>query len=151
MVEDKELFMLFMLLPALAMVGGFAVFITALIRRGQIAEFRHRERMAMIERGLQPPSDHLHDVYVGGRRSSSARMTIGIVISGLGLALVMLISFAAGEPGIGIGVGGAVTMLGAAFIVSALVVRREPDAGVVSSRPRVEPPPPPAPPASPIG
>lgn len=150
-MEDKELFLIFMLLPALAIVGGFAVFITALIRRGQIAEFRHRERMAMIERGMQPPSDVLHDVYVGGRRTSNARMTIGIVISGLGLALVMLISFAAGSPGVGIGVGGAVTMLGAAFVVSALVVRREPEPPAVSTRPRMEPPAPPAPPASPIG
>jgi len=142
-VEDKELFLIFMLLPALAITGGFAVFITALIRRGQVAEFRHRERMAMIERGIQPPAD-APDVYVGGRRTSSARMTFGIVISGLGLALVMLISFAAGEPGVGFGVGGAVTTLGAAFIVSALVVKREPDTPGLPSRPRVEPPAPPA-------
>jgi len=146
-VEDKELFLIFMLLPALAIVGGFAVFITALIRRGQVAEFRHRERMAMIERGMQPPAE-LHDVAVGGRRTSSARMTLGIVIAGLGLALVMLISFAAGEPGVGIGVGGAVTMLGAAFIVSALVVKREPDTFGLPSRSRVEPPAPPGPPAA---
>ena len=143
-MEDKELFLIFMLLPALAMVGGFGVFITALIRRGKIAEFRHRERMAMIERGMPPPSDR---VEFHERRTSSTRMTLGIVIVGFGLSLLMLISFAAGEPGVGIGVGGAIATLGAAFIVSGLVVKPS-DTGTEPLRMRTEPPPPPSPPVA---
>ena len=45
---------------------------------------------------------------------------------GLGLAMMTIISIAGESPESGIGVGGAIAILGAAFIVRSMVVRPEP-------------------------
>ncbi len=107
-----------LVLPGLFILGGFAVMVATVIRNGKVAELRHRERMAMIERGLTPPELATGDA--GSRQSASFKMTAGIVLCGLGTALFMLIAFAGGAVGIGTGVGGAFAALGAAFIVSAM-------------------------------
>ena len=44
-----------LILPGLLITGGFALMIATIFRNGKVAELRHRERMAMIERGLTPP------------------------------------------------------------------------------------------------
>jgi len=62
----------------------------------------------------------------------------GLEPSGLGLALMMIISVAGDAPEIGVGVGGAVAIVGAAFLVRALVVRS------FGSQPPSMPSPPPA-------
>ena len=54
----------------------------------------------------------------------------GILIMGLGLALALLISFAAGNPAVGVGLGGGLAILGmAAFINGALAVDDPPGPG----------------------
>ena len=52
-------------------------------------------------------------------------MSLGILLCGLGLGLVMLITFAAGAPGTGAGIGGAIVMVGLAFVVSAMFTERQ--------------------------
>jgi hypothetical protein len=66
---------------------------------------------------------------------------------GLGLALVFLLSFAAGEPTVGIGVGGAFVVLGAAFVVNAMMLIRSrgPEAPPLERLPRSEASEPPRP------
>jgi len=44
-----------LVLPGLFILGGFAVMVATVIRNGKVAELRHRERTAMIERELTPP------------------------------------------------------------------------------------------------
>lgn len=112
-----------LVLPGLFILGGFAVMVATVIRNGKVAELRHRERMAMIERGLTPLEPAPGEA--GPRQASSFRMTTGIVLCGLGAALFMLISFASGQVGIGTGVGGAFVALGGAFIASAMSGRRD--------------------------
>lgn len=110
-----------MVVPAMLIVGGFALMVATIFRNGKVAEQRHRERLAMIERGLTPPEPA--DAGDGSRRAQGAKMTLGIILCGFGAALFMLIAFAAGEPGIATGVGGAFVMIGLAFIASALNTR----------------------------
>lgn len=120
---EYEFFSLMLILPALVIVGGFALLWLTVQRGFKQSEYRHRERMAMIERGLTPPDPVLGDAAL--QRVHGSRMTLGILMCGLGLALFLLISFTAGEPGTGFGVGGAFVMVGLAIVVSALNTRRE--------------------------
>jgi hypothetical protein len=122
----------------------------------------HRERLAMIERGLipSPEADPLgFEAATSGSYDGSRAerwRTAGITIAGLGLALMTLLSFTAGEPGVGIGVGGAFAILGFALLLNGSqlgkteAIRRPPAQSRPQQRPIVIPPahvsPPPPPP-----
>ncbi len=120
---DYAFYTAMLVLPALVIVGGFALLWMTVHRGFKQAEFRHKERMAMIERGLTPPDPVLGDMAL--QRAHGFKMTLGILTCGLGLALLLLIGFAAGEPAVAFGVGGAFVMLGLALVVSAFNTRRE--------------------------
>jgi hypothetical protein len=93
----------------------------------------HRERLAMIERGLVPPPEQnpeRFDQLTGGRRdwhehgAARARRS-GIMLMGIGVGLAILIAFTSRGPAIGLGVGGFVFMVGLArFVSSAWDTRR---------------------------
>ena len=132
MQEETVVFWLFTFVIA----GGVFVIVNALKYRSKILEMAHRERLAMIERGLKPTGP-LMDLPLGRPRARSSRMMSGgIVVVGLGLAIATVISFASREPEIGFGIGGAVAILGAAFIVTAYVTHREPKEPEPEWRPR---------------
>lgn len=120
---EYEFYALMLMLPGLAIVGGIVLLALTVMRGQRQAEFRHRERMAMIERGMAPPDPVLGDAVL--QRAHSFKLQFGILMCGLGMALLLLITFTAGAPGIGFGVGGAFAMLGVAFIVSAYATRRD--------------------------
>lgn len=124
--NDLELVTRLLMVPALLIVGGVAVMVATIIRNGKLAEHRHRERMAMIERGLTPPEPA--EQRDAPRRARGGRMSIGIVLCGFGAALFMLIGFAAGELGVATGVGGAFVMVGLAFVASATLNKTDPAA-----------------------
>lgn len=106
-------------------VAGVVVLLAGLRHRTRTLELLHQERLAMIEQGLAPPgpSAAVCDAAPGtghvGRRSRSFSM--GIMVLGFGLALMLLISVAGESPTTGIGVGGATAILGAAFVARALL------------------------------
>ena len=110
-------------------LGVFIIFL-GLRQRSLQLEMRHRERMAMIERGQIPLSEPAagpgprRTVSIEGARSSRS-LSAGIITVGLGLALMTIISVAGESPEAGIGVGGAVAVLGGAFIVRSLVARSD--------------------------
>ena len=108
--------------------GVFLIFL-AMRARSEALERQHRERMAMIERGHIPTSEPQIS------RASSRSLSLGIITVGLGLALMMVISIAGQTPDVGIGIGGAIVIIGAAFIVRSLVVRSESPAAA----PRIPP------------
>jgi hypothetical protein len=123
MQEETVVFWLFTFVIA----GGVFVIVNALKYRAKILEMAHRERLAMIERGLKPIGGPLTDLSPGRAKGRSSRMMSGgIVVVGLGLALAMVIGFTSREPEIAVGIGGAVAILGAAFIVTAYVTHQEP-------------------------
>jgi len=128
---------LFGLMFVVAMFSGVFVIFLAMRQRSELLERQHRERMAMIERGQVP----LPDQNITARRGSggsSRSLSLGIIVVGLGLALMTIIGVAAGTPDVGIGIGGAIVILGASFIVRAYVVRPE------SQNSPLPPPPPPS-------
>ena len=85
----------------------------------------------MIERGMVPgPEDILGQ---GGQRVVASRagfstrsMSLGIIVVAIGLGLMSIISIAGESPETGVGVGGAIAIIGAAFIVNSLVGRNQP-------------------------
>jgi hypothetical protein len=116
----------------LLVLAGVAIMWMGMQSRRQIREMEHRERLAMIERGLVPspeldPGGFEERMAVpraqdtpGSVRSKSA----GVMMIGLGFAFMFLLSFTAGEPGVGIGIGGAFALIGAAFFVNALMLNK---------------------------
>lgn len=120
------------------LIGGVVVIIAGLHYRTRMRELRHQERLAMIEKGLLPPPE-FEPAPVASAPMQRSR-SLGIIVVGLGFALMFLIGIAGGALDSGIGVGGAVVILGAAFIVRSIY-------GISPPRmPRSEPPAPLAPP-----
>lgn len=129
--------------------GGVFLIVQALKYRQKILEMAHRERLAMIERGVRPAAGPVMDLAPAGARARSSRMMSGgIVVVGLGLAIAMVIGFASGEPDIAVGIGGAVAVLGAAFIITAYVKHRQPAEPEWPSPRGFDAPPAPPPPMS---
>jgi Domain of unknown function (DUF6249) len=148
MQEETVVFWLFTFVIA----GGVAVIITAMRNRARVLEMAHRERLAMIERGHPMPEDLNQSIYEDRQPAARSNRLLsgGIVVVGFGLALGLLLAFASREPQIAVGVGGAIVILGAAFIVTAYVVHgqgRSDAPAVRDSRrtfDRLPPPPPPS-------
>src|SRR5262245_57281687 len=117
---------LVVVMGSLSIIAGVAVIWMVMQSRRHFREMAHRERLAMIERGLVPSPESNPQ----GFEQAMARMrppesvnnsrmrSAGVVMIALGLALVFLISITAGEPAVGVGVGGAFAVLGLAFLVN---------------------------------
>lgn len=142
---NQEEAIVFMTITVIA--AGVALTWMAMMNRRRLREMAHRERLAMIERGLVPPPELDPAGFEaqaglpppvenqGAIRSRSA----GIMLIGLGLALMMLIAFVADASDIGIGVGGAFVLLGGAFLFNGMLLGRH--SPVRHTRPYVPPPP----------
>ena len=106
-------------------VGGVILVYAGLRHRTKILEMAHRERLAMIERGLTPVGD-LDGTAQVAKAQRTARsnklLSAGIFIVGLGLGLATLIAFASREPEIAVGIGGAIAVVGGSLIVTAVLV-----------------------------
>jgi hypothetical protein len=134
---------LFAAVFVLGMFSGVFIIFMGLKQRSQQLEMLHRERMAMIERGQIPLSDpdhHDRRVVINTAGPSSRSLSVGIIVVGLGLAMMTIISIAAESPDVGIGVGGAIAILGGAFIARSMLVRPE---GTVTRSTAMTPPRPP--------
>jgi small-conductance mechanosensitive channel len=119
------------------LIAGVVVIVVGLNYRARMRELRHKERLAMIERGIMPPAEF--DPRLALNRGLKQRsLSFGIIVVGLGFGLMFLIGIAAGAVDSGIGIGGAVAILGAAFIVRSIYA----PAPLPPSRPDVPPPPP---------
>jgi hypothetical protein len=118
---------LFATVFVIGMFAGVFIVYLGLRQRSLQLEMRHRERMAMIERGQIPLSEP-SGAGASGRRydagiaPSNRSLSLGIIIVGLGLALMTIIAIAGESPENGIGVGGAIAIIGGAFIVRSLIV-----------------------------
>jgi hypothetical protein len=99
----------------------------AMVNRRAVREMEHRERLAMIQRGLlpAPESDPLGfeegvEAFSGAGLKSERWRTAGTLTVGLGVALMILLTFSAGEFSVGLGVGGAFVALGAAILYNGM-------------------------------
>jgi hypothetical protein len=121
-------------IPILAIVGGITAGIVKTMSRHRIIELAQRERIAMIERGLDPSK--LPPLPVGeiaddapmlspadaARRRSQGLMIGGLVTLAVGLSLGVMLHYLADEPGIW-AVGLIPTAIGVALLISAMLVR----------------------------
>ena len=113
-------------------LGGVALMITAMNNRRRLIEIVHRERLAMIERGLVPAPEMDPAGFEAGAGLASRRgaqpgeryRTAGVIMIGMGLGLMVLLTFAAGAADIGVGVGGAWAVVGAALLLNYFLVSR---------------------------
>lgn len=129
--------LLFALFPVLTLVGLFVLAAIWISRRARLRELAHQERLAMIEKGLIPPAEFFAsapDMSVPGAidtaapplsRTASRFRSAGVMFVGIGVAVGLIIGVAALEPTIGLGVGGAITVIGAAMIVNGVLGGRE--------------------------
>jgi hypothetical protein len=147
---------LFALLTAVFVIGGVGVVLMAMHQRTRKLEMQHRERLAMIERGMLPSPETDPEQFEASlnRPGVSRYTTLGIAIVGVGMGLMLLIGIAGGAPDAGVGVGGAIVVLGAAFIVNGYLQRDDPSprtSGAIPGRrgpsdsPRLGPSEPPGP------
>ena len=117
---------------AMLIMAGVGLMIAAMFNRRGLREMEHRERLAMIERGLMPSpeSDPGGFESAAGFKSIAESpagvryRTAGVMMIGFGLALLMLITFTTHEPGVGFGVGGGFAVLGAASLLNYLLISR---------------------------
>ena len=137
------------LIPVLVLVGLFILAAFWISRRARMRELTHRERLALIEKGLIPPAE----LYPGGpellpghaaapgaaafSRTASRFRSAGIMLVGLGAAVACVIALAASQTQVGIGIGGAIAAIGAAMIVNGILGVREAQPAPAS---RPEPP-----------
>ena len=117
----------------LVIVAGVALMIATMFNRRRFRELEHRERLAMIERGLIPPPERNPAAFESAaglkprpEPAAAGYRTAGVMMIGIGLGLMMLIAFAAGEPAVGFGISGGFAILGAASLLNySLISRRE--------------------------
>lgn len=113
-------------------LAGLGVLWMAMSNRRALREMEHRERLAMIQRGLMPAPEvdplgfetaTASPLDLQSPRAERWR-TAGIMSIGLGLAMMMLLTFTAAAPAAGIGVGGAFAILGGTLLYNATQMNR---------------------------
>jgi hypothetical protein len=139
-MHDSTFFPFLFLIPIVAIIGGIASAIVSTVMRSRVRELEIRERIAMIERGLVPPPEkdpqgfdramsRFQQASSAGhwsRRSPGRYRSAGITMMGIGLGLMVMISFAGGAVNEGIGVGGFLVAIGLAFFINSLFGSAQP-------------------------
>lgn len=136
-------------IPIIAIIGGITAGIVKTISRHRLIELAQRERIAMIEKGLDPaklpPLPVSAELGVGGylssreygRRRAQGLMIGGFVTLASGIALaVFLNAMSTGEPGIW-AVGVIPGAVGLALLISGFLVRPRGEDPQNSTPPRV--------------
>jgi hypothetical protein len=128
-VRSEEI--LVVVMGSFVIMAGVIVIWLAMQSRRHFREMEHRERLAMIERGLVPSPESNPQAFERAismtrrdeSQASSRARSAGVMMIALGFGFMFLLSFTAGEPGVGIGIGGAFAILGVAFFVNSLLSR----------------------------
>jgi hypothetical protein len=119
----------FFLIPIVAIAGGILAGIVATVSRGRVRELEIRERIAMIERGMVPPPEsdpetfdrRMHSIQQIQREHVAPRhRSAGVVLVAIGLGMMVFLTYAAGVPRQGLGIGGFLVILGLGFFVNSL-------------------------------
>ena len=114
-----------MWLGFISVLGGFAIAFYAVWLKSKAREMRHRERMAMIEKGLVPPGVDEASMSIGGGGGAfRSRRDSGIMMICIGIGLAMLFGFASGGWR-NVWIGGFIAMIGVANLVIALMHERD--------------------------
>jgi hypothetical protein len=129
-------------------LSGVGLIAMAMRGRQKLRELAIRERIALIERGTLPPPEVDPERFdrnllagSGGRRPPNPKgtryRTMGVMLMGLGGALFLLLTFAAGVADVAFGVAGGVFVLGLAAYFNGMLVSQ--DVPAVSATPFAPP------------
>ena len=132
-------------IPLAAITGWALITLYRMHVAGKAREQVHRERLAMIEKGLVPspvadPRGFDRAVRRYDRRPGRGphrHRSAGVTLVGVGLGLMLMIAFAGNSPQKAVGIGGFVVMLGVAFIINGMFDQRQLDTEIPSG---AEPP-----------
>lgn len=128
--------LLFAIIFVIGMFAGVFVIFLAMKQRAMQLEMQHRERMAMIEKGQVPlEPGRSGAALAGGSAAGTRSISLGIVVVAIGLGLMSIVGIASDEAAIGIGIGGAIMIIGAAFITIGMLRRGQGSGGILSSAP----------------
>ena len=118
----------------MTIIAGVVLMTVAMNNRRAIREMEHRERLAMIERGVVPSPESnpaAFDAAAGFTEPSKDDVdrsrryrTAGVLLIGFGLGLIFVIGVAAGAPEVGWGIGGAWISLGGASLLNYWLMSR---------------------------
>ncbi|MDH3216640.1 MAG: DUF6249 domain-containing protein [Candidatus Krumholzibacteria bacterium] len=106
-------------IPVIAIIGGVAIAIVAIVMEGRKKELRHKERLLAMEKGIDVPSEPVKEIrpaYLHNRSS-------GLVMTLIGLALTVALWTVAGPEG---GVWGLIPLaIGIGLLISASLEKKE--------------------------
>lgn len=118
-------------IPIVAIVGGIAVAIAAIVSRQRTRQLEIQERIAMIQKGLVPAPEvdppaferAMSRIALAHSAPPAGRLRRGgITLVGVGLGLMLLIRLAGREsPSTAIGVGGFFVVIGLALLINSLL------------------------------
>ena len=114
-------------------LGGVGLMAIVLRGRQRLQELAVRERIAMIERGLVPSPeadpagfDRLMTARRAPSRIAVRFQSVGVMIMGLGAALGFLLAFVTKLPGLALGVGGALVVVGVTAALNGILLASNP-------------------------
>jgi hypothetical protein len=126
--EEQVMLIVFSLMT----FAGVAVLWLAMSNRRALREMEHRERIALIQAGIVPAPEADPLGFESQLQAPSASLsrkdrwrTAGTLTIGLGLALLVLLSFT-GESDIGFAVGGAFVVLGGSVLLNGVMMSPTP-------------------------
>jgi hypothetical protein len=117
-------------ITVILLLAGVGLALTAIRGRQRLRELAFQERIALIEKGLvpSPESDPAgFETALAPPRISARALryrSAGLLMTGVGVALTVLLLFVmpAAVRGIGVGVGGAITVLGLTVLGNGLLL-----------------------------
>jgi hypothetical protein len=107
--------------PIAAILGGLGFAAYAISIKARMREMHHRERLAMIEKGMTPPPlPERPDRDFGCRR----RRGTGILCIFVGLGLAFLLGYGNGQGMHGYAIGAFVALIGVAVVINSILDSR---------------------------
>ena len=113
-------------IPVVAIVAWAAIVLLKIYQGMRRRELVHRERLAMIERGLVPPPEtdpQRFERAMGfhpGLDRPGHGIRPGLILIAIGVGVGVLISLTSGNFGAGIGVGTLLVLIGIALLIGAV-------------------------------
>ena len=125
------------IVPVAAISGWVLITLFRMYLVGRTREQAHRERMAMIERGLTPPPDTASADELDWRGDSSGNSVsrnrrTGLILIGVGVGLAVML-LVVGTGGRSMGASAFLIVLGVAFLAIAMFEARSKRTGDASS------------------
>ena len=109
-------------IPVVAIVGGIGFAAFGMYLRFRAREMAHRERLAMIERGMVPSPEQdpkrfdefmeRHDIGPDFRRNRGPWSGVPLMFIGLGIGLMIALTSRDGSLARGVGIGGLIFLVG---------------------------------------